>query len=355
MRRAVLLEQPGDRPVAAHLDLPGAHRLEEAVGGQADRAAHDALEGAARHEVELAEPELARAHGPQRVEDPPAHPVRRPVQERLDPAQVAVAEERLAEAGQQQVLEVEEPADPARHLPDELARDHRRRGGGAADGHGDVAGGLAVAEDDDVAVAGLLGVVQLGGRQDPPAGGGELRDAGQVGHGRLAEDAVGDDEVVDLLAARVRAGGGEHPAGVAPLDGRHLGLQAQQPVDAGVRGVRREVGLHLLARRPLGVVGGHREVRERVRVARALRRQPRVATGRAPDAPDVGRAVVDDDVMADLGEDLRGDEPGDPGADDPDPHDGLPAGRRSSIPKSAMIACSTEMSFGPGGRSASAW
>jgi hypothetical protein len=67
---------------------------------------------------------------PEPVEQPAARPVARAVQELLHPAQVQVAEQRLAHPREQQHLEVEDARHLAGHLPQHLPGDHggaRRR------------------------------------------------------------------------------------------------------------------------------------------------------------------------------------------------------------------------------------
>ena len=343
--------QPRDRAVAPHVDATLGDALEEALGGQADRAFDDVLHLPRRHQPQLAQLELAHRHRAQPVEQPAARSVARAVEELLHPAQVQVAEERLAHPREQQHLEVEDARHLAGHLPQHLPGDHGGARGGRADRHGDVARRLAVADHQHVLAARVLGVVEVGARAEPPARHGELGHPGVLGHGGLAKHAVGHDQPVEPLGGAAEV---ELPA-VVDRPGRvHLG--GEHDVEGEALGVRREPPLHLLTRRPLGVVVGHREVRERVLGLRALRGEARVTAGRAPHAADVRGAVVHPHDVARLGEHLGGGEPGDARPDDRDAHR-QPAcgGIRSCRPKSAMISLIALMSGGPSGSSASAW
>ena len=284
-----------------------------------------------------------------------AHAVGRAVQELLDAARAQVLEQGLAHAGQQQQLEVEEAADAARHLPQQVPGDHVGARRDLADRHGDVAGRLAVADDQHALAPGLLLVVQFGAGEHPAAGRGELGLARVARHGGLAEHPVGHHERVDVLGSRPAAVTVQPPPGAGAAEVTSV-RQAQRRVEAEMAGVRREVGLDLRAGRPLGIVARHREVRQRVLRLRALRGQSRVPAGAAPHAADVGGLVVDDDLVPGLLEHLRGGQPGDPGADDPDAHGQRTSGGSCSMmPKSAMICLILPMSLGPGGMSASAW
>ena len=282
----------------------------------------------ARHQVELAQLELAGGDGADAREQPAPQRVARTVEEPLEALQPDVAEQRLAHAREQQVLEVQDVPDVAGHLPQQLAGDHVGGRGVGRDGDRDVARGLPVAHDDRVDAAGVLRPVRAG-RGEHAARGGEVVGAGQLGQQRLGEHAVGDDEVVvvggvlgTLLARPDGARPGPHrPAPVGTRRGvDHLGRQPQQRRDPGVLDVARQVGLDLRPVGPLGVVPRHREVGEGVGVARALGAQPRVAALGAPDPADVGGAVEDHDLVAGLVEHLGGAEPGDAGPDDGDPH-----------------------------------
>ena len=114
--------------------------------------------------------------------------------------------------------------------------------------------------------------------------------------------------------------------------------------------------LNLCAIGPLGVVLGHREVRQRVLRLGALRRQARVPAGHAPDTADVRGPVEHHHVVPGLLECLRGGQARDAGPDDPDSHGQWPPGGIcNSMPNFSMISFSTEMSLGPGGSSPSAW
>jgi hypothetical protein len=104
------------------------------------RRAHDVFHLAGRHEVQALQLELADRRRADRVDHPGADAVARAVQELLHAARAQVLEQRLAHPGEQQHLEVDDAADLARHLPQQMAGDHvgaRRR---LADGHGHVAG-----------------------------------------------------------------------------------------------------------------------------------------------------------------------------------------------------------------------
>jgi hypothetical protein len=170
-----------DGAVPVDGDVARLDALEEALGGQADRAAHDVLHRARGHQAEPLEPELPHRHRADGVDHPAAQAVAGAVQELLEAAQAEVPEQRLAHPGEQQHLEVEHAADLARHLPQQLAGDHVGARGDLADRHGHVAGRLAVADDEHVLVPGLLGVVELGARAHLAAGRGELRQAVELG------------------------------------------------------------------------------------------------------------------------------------------------------------------------------
>ena len=139
-----------------------------------------------------------------------AHAVGRAVQELLHAARAQVLEQGLAHAGEQQHLEVEEAADAARHLPQQVPGDHVGARRHLADRHRDVAGRFAVADDEHPLAPGLLLVVQFGAGEHPAAGRGELGLARIARHGGLAEHPVGHHERVDVLGRR-RAGG-DRPA-----------------------------------------------------------------------------------------------------------------------------------------------
>jgi hypothetical protein len=352
-------EQARDGRVPVDGDAPGRDPLEEALGREPDRAADDVLHPTGRNQAELLEAELPHRDRADGVEHPAAQPVARPVQELLEAAQPQVAEQPLAHPRQQQHLEVHEAADFPRHLPEQLARDHVGARGHAADRHRDVAGGLAVPDDEDVPAARLFGIVELRARAQPPAGGGELLNARIRRNRRLAEHSVRDDEPVEALAGLRSPGVAdlERPAALADGPrGRDLGAEPQGWFEAELGGVRGEVGLDLGAVRPFRVALGHGEVRERVLRLRALRRHARVAPGPAPHAADVRAPVEHPHLVAGLDQHLRGGETGDAGADDPDPHGYRTSGGSCiSMPKSAMIFFISEMSLGPGGMSARAW
>jgi len=200
-RRVVGDDQADDRPVPAHGDLAVPHVLEEPVGGQADRSADDSFHRASGHQPELLQLEPAHRRRPDRVPHVAAQAVPRPVQEPFEALERLPAEERFAEASQQQELEVQHLADLARHLPEQLPGEDVGAGRDCTDLGGDIAGRLAVADREHALVARLFDVGELGGRGEPPAGGGELRLA-RVGRApRLAEDAVGDDQMIHLVGA----------------------------------------------------------------------------------------------------------------------------------------------------------
>jgi len=281
------------------------------------------------------------------------------VQELLETAQPQVAEESLAQPREQQQLEVEEPADPARHLPQQLTGDHIGARGDAADRRRDVAGRFAVPDDKDVLVASLLRVMELRGRAQPPARLGELLKARIRRDQGFAEHPVRDDEPVERLDGLRSPGvaGLERPAAVPErVRCRHLGAQAQGRFETELVDVRGEVGLNLGAAGPFRVALGHGEVGERVLRLRALGRHARVAPGTAPHTADVRGPVEHPHLVAGLGEHLRGGETGEAGSYDRDSHGWATSGGScSSMPNSAMIFFISAMSLGPGGMSASAW
>ena len=346
-------QQPGDGPVRVHDDAAGRDALVEPLGGEPDRAAHDVLHLPGRHEAEPLEPELADRRRPDRVDHVAAHAVGRAVQELLDAARTQVLEQGLAHPGQQQHLEVEEAADTARHLPQQVPGDHVGARRHLAHRDRDVTGRFAVPDDQHPLAPGLLLVVQVGAGEHLAAGRGELGLARVARHCGLAEHPVGHHERVELLG---RPGSGDVPPARCRGGRCHLGAQAQRRVEPEMACVRREVGLDLRAGRPFGIVARHGEVRQGVLRLRALRGQSRVPAGAAPHATDVGCLVVDDDLVPGLAEHFRGGQPGNAGADDPDAHGQRTSGGSCSLmPKSAMICLIFPMSLGPGGMSASAW
>ena len=144
---------------------------------------------------------------------------------------------------------------------------------------------------------------------------------------RLAEHAVGDDEPVERLRSSRRQV--QLPAPLGGPGGAHVRLESAGPARTARR--RRRARPAPGPRRPLGVVGGHREVRERVLGLGALRGEAGVAAGRAPHAADVGGAVEHLDGMTGLGEHLGGGEPGDARADDGDAHRSARLGREPQL------------------------
>ena len=203
-------EQPLDHLVAADADRAVGDPFEEPLGRQADRVLDDVLHPAARHQVVAREPELPHRHRPDGVQHRAPQPVSGAVQELLEAAQPPVAEQRLAHPGQQQHLEVEHPGDLARDLPQQLPGDDVGALGDFGERHGDVAGRLAVADDEHVLAARFLDVVEVRAGQQPPARRLELRPAGVLRQRGLAEHAVRDDHAVDHRGP-LRPGGHRPP------------------------------------------------------------------------------------------------------------------------------------------------
>ena len=252
------------------------------------------------------------------------HLVSRAVQEALHAVgQLLVAEQRLAEAGQQQVLHVQGAGDALGHLPQQAPRNDGGGLGHLADLAGDVARRLAVPDDHHVLVAGVVQRVELAGGDELAAGADEVGVALVLREDRVGEDAVRDHQVVEPLGRGDRRADppcGDHPAvlGVGQLGADHLGGEPQVRAQLELRDIALEVGLDLLAGGPLGVVPGHRQVREGVRILVVLCPEARVPAGRAPDPADVRRLLEDGDVVLELAEDLRGGQSCETGTDDGD-------------------------------------
>ncbi len=239
-----------------------------------------------------------------------------------------VADDELDHAGEQQLLDAEGQGRPAvgedvgglaeQVLGEEpVAAAHAERGRGGADRGvgGDVAAGVAGADDQHAPVAEQVGGAVLAG-VDLLAG--EL--ARVVGHPRLPLVAGRRDEVRVGPGAAV---GEPHRPAILAAGGRlDLGPERDPVLEPAVAGEVPQVGEHLGPRRVVGEVLGERvalEPRERPRrdeVGRLVHRRARVVD--VPDAAD--RAVALEHLEADPGpvERLGRREPCRPGADDPD-------------------------------------
>ena len=227
-----------------HDDAAGRDALEEALGGQADRAADDVLHLPGRHQLEPLEPELADRHRADRVDHPAADAVARAVQELLDAAGAQVLEQGLTHPGQQQHLEVEESADPTRHLPQQVPCDHVGAGCHLADRHGHVTGRFAVAHDQHPFAARLLSSCSSVPASTPPPA--AVNSASPDSAARRARRK--SRWPPPACRARPCRRGGDGPAAVGRRNGRrHLGGQAQCVIEAEMGGVRREIRLYLRA------------------------------------------------------------------------------------------------------------
>jgi hypothetical protein len=179
---------------------------------------------------------------------------------------------------------------------------------------GDVAAGVAGADDEDAVAGEVADVVVLAGVQ---LRAGEL--AGHRGDVRTPQMAVRDQHAVEH--ALVAAGGLHAPAGRSDRrragglggDGDDRGVAGDQVVVAVVPRVGLDVGPDLVAPREVRVVGGHREALERGRVARGDQVQ-RLVVG-VPVAADPIGLLEALDLVAGLAQLLQGRQPGRAGTD----------------------------------------
>ena len=124
---------------------------------------------------------------------------------------------------------------------------------------GEVAAGVARADNEHPVAVQVVGVAVLAGVQHAP-----VEVARAVGHERVPEVAVGDDHAVVGLALAV--GGRDLPAGQAALversRGRDRGVEPDLRAQVVVRGEFEDVVAHLVAAREQRILGGHREAVE---------------------------------------------------------------------------------------------
>jgi len=99
---------------------------------------------------------------------------------------------------------------------------------------------------------------------------------------------------------------------------RHLGADPDAGEEAEPLGIGLQVGPHLRRRGEVGDVRRERVIGEGVGVPGIVRAEPRIRAARGPHAAERRRLLEHHDVEAVAGQDLGGDEPGDPGPDHTD-------------------------------------
>ena len=127
------------------------------------------------------------------------------VQEPLETPQANIAEKCLAQAREKEVLEVEHIGQALWQLPYQGACDNSCTCCRIRDRVGNVAGGLAVAHDQNVFTPGRLSIVELTGVQNLSTLRLEIFCSGVVWNHRNGEDAIGDDQVIEICGCRLFA------------------------------------------------------------------------------------------------------------------------------------------------------